>query len=326
MKIRRFLTALLIVSMTFSLTACAGSNVGSSADSTDSVTSEAEKDEGSETSSTETVTKAHETTTTKAPETTTTKAPETTTTKAPETTTTKTPETTTTKTPETTIAETPEATITEAPETEPPPDGLPISEMRFSNITTGESYEMFNDTAIYTQADGWASFALGGHDVEGAEGCSIIAEIILDAAVCGSQTSHIIYDEYKPPSFFVHIGTLDGLVTINDADYPDNFGDCLIYFEYLDPLKEVVFVLDVMFVGGDGNTYRISGTGRAPFTKGEVPPERVYDETCIVCNGTGKCRVCNGSGWFSTVGDGIRCSSCYNYNGACIGCDGYGKH
>lgn len=315
MKIRRFLTALLIASMAFSLTACAGDSTSSAASNTDSVTSEAGKEESKDgTSSNEATTKPPETTT-KAPETTT-KAPETTT-KAPE---------TTTKAPETTIAETPEATITEAPETEPPPEGLPLSEMKFSNFTTGESYEMFNDTAIYTQADGWASFALGGHDVEGAEGCSIIAEIILDAAVCGSQTSHLIYDDYKPPSFLVHIGTLDGYVTINDADHPDNFGDCLIYFEYLDPLKEVVFVLDVMFVGGDGNTYQISGTGRAPFTRGELPPERVYDETCIVCNGTGKCRGCNGSGWFSTVGDGIRCNSCYNYDGACIGCDGLGKH
>lgn len=304
---KRLLATLLIIAACFGITACADDSTSSAASNTDSVTSEAEKEESKDgTSSNEATTKPPETTT---------KPPETTT-KAPE---------TTTKAPETTIAETPEATITEAPETKPPASSG-FNEVTFTNLTTGEVFELYNDTAIYTQTDGWASFVLGGHDVKGEQGCSIVGEVVIDGLTCYSGSVRNINDNYKAPAFLVHLGSINGPVTIDNAYYPDNFKNSTLYIEYIDQLKEATFSLDITFIGGDGNTYRISGKGSAPFTRGTEPPERVYDETCTVCNGTGKCRGCNGTGWFSTVGDGIRCNSCYNYDGACIGCDGLGKH
>lgn len=310
---KRILATLLIIAACFSITACAGDSTSSAASNTDSVTSEAEKEESKDgTSRNETTTKPPETTT-KAPETTT-KPPETTT-KPPE---------TSTKAPETST-KAPETTTSNAPETEPPASSG-FNEVTFTNLTTGEVFELYNDTAIYTQTDGWASFVLGGHDVKGEQGCSIVGEVVIDGLTCYSGSVRNINDSYKAPAFLVHLGSINGPVTIDNAYYPDNFKNSTLYIEYIDLLKEATFSMDITFIGGDGNTYRISGKGSAPFTRGTEPPERVYDETCTVCYGTGKCRGCNGTGWFSTVGDGIRCNSCYNYDGKCIGCDGHGKH
>lgn len=306
MKVKKFLASLLITTAVLNITACSDAGNGSVADTTSK----------SEISATQTPDSKPETT----------KNSGTITTKSPESVATEDSEATTSKAPETTVTKAPETTTSTAPESEPPSSDTNNNAVIFANLSTGESYNLFNDTAIYTQSDGWASIALGGHDVEGAQGCSILGEVILDGVLCASGSSYTIYDSYKPPSFLVHLASDNGPVTIDDANYPDNFGNSLVYIEYVEPLKEITFTLDITFVGGDGNTYRISGKGSAPFTAGAEPPQRIYDETCIVCNGTGKCRGCNGTGWFSTVGDGIRCNSCYSYSGICIGCDGYGKH
>ena len=206
------------------------------------------------------------------------------------------------------------------------PGNTSAATAQFANVSTGEVTDLFNDIAVYSQQDGLVTIALGGHDVEGAEGCSIIGEVLIDAAICGSGMTYSSNNDYKAPIFYIHTASNNGPVSVDNVSYPDNFSDCYLIINKIDPLVEISFYLEIYFIGTDGKTYCFGGQGTAPFTEGAEPPQRVYDEICTVCNGTGLCRGCKGTGWFSTVGDGIRCNSCYNYSGLCIGCDGHGKH
>lgn len=115
-------------------------------------------------------------------------------------------------------------------------------------------------------------------------------------------------------------------VEYDSSTSPDVFSDMYFEMGQYTQDKEAGFIINTKFVY-EGNTYSLEASAAANYTEYQEnqdgAPGNTQNETCLYCNGSGRCFLCDGLGYTTWGGTQVDCNSCGG-TGVCYYCSGTG--